>query len=318
MTSTTLLSTSNHSLNAYRRLYDQTDPCLPIEELRHPLFDEKQLRVSVVRVDQIHPQISGNKWFKLKYNLKAVVEQGAKRVISFGGAYSNHLHALAYACHRLGLASTGVVRGEPVDNPMLTDAKAWGMQIHFVDRASYRLRSVPEWISELQETLGAGAVLPEGGSNALAVKGVGELMRQINRQEPALDYLLCACGTGGTLAGLVSHASGVIVQGVPVLKKGAFIRDEVQSLLDESPSSEEGGDWQLDLEGHYGGYGKIKPDHVLAMRALEDQFSLPLDPVYTAKLFRRFMEKVQTGEYPLGSKIALLHTGGLQGSRSIA
>ncbi|MBT3147191.1 1-aminocyclopropane-1-carboxylate deaminase/D-cysteine desulfhydrase [Neptunomonas phycophila] len=317
MTNPTFNVLPSEPLDAYRRLYEETDLPLNVERLEHALFLKKRLSVCVVRVDQVHPQISGNKWFKLKYNLKAAIEQGASCIISFGGAYSNHLHALAYACHCLGLHSVGVVRGEPVDNPMLIDAKAWGMRLHFVNRETYRLRAEPAWLNALPSLVGDGFILPEGGSSALAVKGVGELMQQINNVEPALDYVVCACGTGGTLAGLVSTAAKTVVQGIPVLKGAGFLHDDVSTLLLASGHERAASKWELDLFGHYGGYGKMNAEHIAVMKQLEDDFSLSLDPVYTAKLFRRFMEKVENDDYPEGSRIALVHTGGLQGRRSI-
>ena len=292
-------------------------PELIIQPLAHPLFDQKGLSVTVVRTDLIHPEVSGNKWYKLKYNLLQAKANNQTRLLSFGGAYSNHIHALAWAARQLGLVSVGIIRGEPVSNPMLDDAQRWGMQLSFVDRVQYRQRSDAAWLQKLMAEHEVDAVIPEGGSNSLALKGVGELMEVIAQQLPDLDYLLCACGTGGTLAGLLSKApKRVQLEGYPVLKGGDFLYQEIESLLADANKSVEC-HWSLDLESHYGGYGKVKADHKMIWHQLEADFGMPLDPIYTAKLFRRFMEKVAQGDYPEGAKIALLHSGGLQGRRSL-
>ncbi|SIS59361.1 1-aminocyclopropane-1-carboxylate deaminase/D-cysteine desulfhydrase [Neptunomonas antarctica] len=282
-----------------------------------PLFTEKKLRVLMVRTDQIHPQISGNKWYKLKYNLRAARQQGYSRVISFGGAYSNHIHALAWSAKSFGLDSIGIIRGESVVNPMLADAREWGMQLHFIDRASYRERHNPDWVATLRAKVGAGFLIPEGGSNALALRGVAELMAGVQNQIPELNVLLCACGTGGTLAGLLSAAKGhVRVEGYPVLKGAGFLYQDIEQLL-FAAGAEAQCLWTLDLDAHYGGYGKINSAHKEAWLRLEQDHQIPLDPVYTSKMMRRFIEKVHQNAYPKGSTVALLHTGGLQGRRSV-
>jgi 1-aminocyclopropane-1-carboxylate deaminase len=297
-------------------LFDTYAP-LVIEPFEHPLFTEKGLNVLIIRADLVHPLISGNKWFKLKYNLLSARKANLSRVISFGGAYSNHIHALAWSARQLGISSVGIIRGEDVINPMLKDVRDWGMQLHFVDRASFRKRHDIVWQNELKDEIGDGLIIPEGGSNALAVQGVAELMRDVSHQLPCLDYLLCACGTGGTLAGLVSAApSHVKLEGFPVLKGADFLYDDITALLQAAGASALCA-WSLDLEAHYGGYGKISKDHKAHWLALEEQFKVILDPVYTSKLLRRFLEKVKQDAYPAGATIALLHTGGVQGRRSV-
>ncbi|WP_051222206.1 1-aminocyclopropane-1-carboxylate deaminase/D-cysteine desulfhydrase [Neptunomonas japonica] len=297
-------------------LFDAHAP-LVVEPLELPLFVEKKLKVLIVRADLVHPLISGNKWFKLKYNLLAACKQNVSRVISFGGPYSNHIHALAWSAQQLGIDSVGVIRGEEVSNPMLADAQKWGMQLHFVDRANYRERHDPIWQAQLKQDVGSGVIIPEGGSNALAVRGVAELMRGILAQLPDLDYLLCACGTGGTLAGLISAApESVKLEGFPVLKGAGFLQDDVLKLL-KVAGVDAHCPWSLDLDAHYGGYGKIRKDHKEHWLAMEEQFQILFDPVYTSKLLRRFLEKVEQGMYPAGATVALLHSGGVQGRRSI-
>lgn len=290
---------------------------LVVESAELPLFVKKKLNVFIVRTDLVHPLISGNKWYKLKYNLLAAHEGSVSRVISFGGAYSNHIHALAWASKQLGIACTGVIRGEEVVNPMLLDAQSWGMKLHFVDRANYRKRHDPQWLGALQREVGGGVIIPEGGSNALAIRGVAELMNDISITLPNLDYLLCACGTGGTLAGLISGAPNELkLEGYPVLKGANFLYGDIQQLL-QAANVDAHCSWSLDLDAHYGGYGKINTEHKAHWLALEEQFKMLFDPVYTSKLVRRFLEKVEQDAYPIGSTVALVHTGGLQGRRSV-
>lgn len=295
----------------------ETSSPLTVEKLSLPIFLIKGVRVSLIRADQIHPQISGNKWFKLKYNLQFALQNDYKSVVSFGGAYSNHLHALAWAAKESGLASIGVVRGEPVSNPMLEDAVEWGMQLHFVDRVNYRRKSDPDWLEEHRHLWGDALIIPEGGSNALAVKGVAELARSIELACPEMNYLLAPCGTGGTLAGLISGVSSrVKVEGYPVLKGGDFLKNDIVCLLDIA-NIEPKCLWELDLEAHYGGYGKANAAHLAFLADLEEKLGIPFDQVYTSKMLRRFLENVDLNRYPVGSHIVLVHTGGLQGRRSL-
>ncbi|MEH6444113.1 MAG: pyridoxal-phosphate dependent enzyme, partial [Oceanospirillaceae bacterium] len=291
------------------------------------LYRKKQLTVHLIRSDQAHLNVSGNKWFKLKYALLAAKQQQIKTVVSFGGAYSNHIHALAYAGQALQIPVVGYIRGEwTVDNPTLKDAQAWGMQLKSLTREEYREKSSAEFLQKVALEFPQSMVIPEGGTNQLALQGVNELMTMIEQQLPALDHLVAACGTGGTLAGLISGARSTrSILGIPVLKGAGFLQQDIQALLWEYALentsdllNKEYGDWQLDLEGHYGGYGKVKQQHLAAMLALESEHKVALEPIYTAKMWRRFDELVAQDYFKPGSQIALLHSGGLQGRRSFA
>lgn len=289
---------------------------LPVQRLRHAEFERRNLQVWMIRADQVHPVISGNKWFKLKYNLLAARDQGARRLLSFGGAYSNHLHALAYAGWIMGISTVGVVRGEPVDNATLRDARRWGMELVFVSRQQYRQRYDLHWQRQLLTELAADQVIPEGGSNLLALRGVAELLQRSLQALPQLDYLLTACGSGGTLAGLIAAApASLTLQGFAVLKEGVSVYRQVATLL--AAQAEPACSWSLDLNAHYGGFAKVNPQQRQHWQSLQHALHVPLDPVYTAKLLRRFLEKVMAGEYPQGAHIGVLHSGGLQGCRSI-
>lgn len=304
----------------------------PLQSIPHPLLIEKEIELKVLRTDLVHPIISGNKAYKLKYNLEAAIQQGARGVLSFGGAWSNHLHALAYSCYQLKLPCVAVIRGEPELIPksaMLQDLKQWGCQLHFVTRKEYRLRDDPDWLRSLAELFPDYFMVPEGGSSPLAAPGVADLAIQLEQSckeanwQP--DQIWCAVGTGGTLAGLIAGRTlDYQVIGVPVLKGADFLNQEITdrlafdfagkgSALDEQS-------WSLLLDGHGGGYGKVSNTLLEQMAYLEeclsgDAFPLSLDPIYTGKLFCRFWQAVEQGDIPKGSRVILIHTGGLQGRR---
>ena len=229
---------------------------------------------------------------------------------------ANHIHALAFAANSLGLQSVGFIRGEWTDdNQTLTDAKAWGMQLISLSREEYRLKNDIGFLDELKKQFPQALWIPEGGSNSAALQGVTELMGLIEQQLPDLDVLVAACGTGGTLAGLIAGANSTsAILGVPVLKGAAFLKKDIEQLLADADLSP-GCAWGLDLDGHYGGYGKVKAEQKEHMRQLEAQYEILLEPVYTAKMWRRFDELVASGHFAKGTKVALLHSGGLQGRR---
>ncbi len=292
------------------------DVSLQFQQLNHSLYRSKSIDVYLVRSDKVHPQVSGNKWFKLKYALQNAKQQSVQTLISFGGAYSNHIHALAYAAHQLDIQAVGFIRGEwSDDNQTLQDAQNWGMQLHSLSREQYREKSSPAFLGDLKKKFPNSIIISEGGSGPLAVKGVGDLMSDIESKLPDLDVLVAACGTGGTLAGLINGAKSTqSILGIPILKGAQFLNQDIEQLLQLSESSVKC-HWQLDLEGHYGGYGKVKAEHVQAMQAIEQHHQVVIEPVYVAKMWRRFDELVEQDFFAPGSKIALLHSGGLQGRR---
>lgn len=293
------------------------NPQCQIDWLDDPLFIAKEVEVGLLRLDQIDPLISGNKWYKLKYNLLSARTQGLSAVLSFGGAYSNHIHALAWAGKGLGLKTIAVIRGEPeyAGNPTLADALKWGMELHFVDRKTYRKRHDPNYVEQLRHRFGEFLLVPEGGSNALAVKGSAEILSPelIDQFQPSAVVL--ACGTGGTLAGLVAGNPSLNILGIPVLKGGGFLRNDIASLLEES--SAEPGNWNLDLGGHFGGYGRVSDELRTFIGQFKVAHGIQLDQVYTGKMMLRLMQLISEGAFPAGSRILAIHTGGLQGLRGM-
>lgn len=302
-----------------------------LQTIRHPLLAEKQVGLRVLRTDLVHPVISGNKAYKLKYNLQAALEHQAEGILSFGGAWSNHLHALAYSCRLLNLPCVAVIRGEPeliAKSAMLQDLQQWGCQLHFVSRKAYRLRDNVQWLAALEAEYPGYYIVPEGGSSPLAGPGVAELSARLEslcrQQHWFPDQVWCAVGAGGTLAGLIAgRCLNYQLVGVPVLKNAGFlepvIRDRLKSVLPDTESDKE---WCLLLDGHFGGYAKVQPELLAQIRRFtvesrtdEGHAPLLLEPVYTGKLFCRFRQALEQNDIAPGSRVLLIHTGGLQGRR---
>jgi len=296
----------------------QSIPPLTLQPLHIVDYDVLGVQVHLLRMDLIHPQLSGNKWFKLRENLRHAKESGCKRVISFGGAFSNHLHALAWAGHTLQMPTLGVVRGEAAyaANPTLTDATRWGMELKFVSRKEYQKRDSEAYLSELRLRYPDSWIVPEGGSNTLALAGFADMFAApCWRQQAMPDLLVAACGTGGTLAGLISAVpSAVKVLGIPVLKGAAFLEQDIEALL-RGASAGAGKEWYLDLEGHEGGYAKLSPELIEFMTWFETKTNIELDPVYTGKMMFRLHKLILRGTFCRGTSIVAVHSGGLQGRR---
>ena len=280
----------------------------PLHQLQHPLLDAQGVRLWCKRDDLIHPLLSGNKWRKLKYQLQQADALGKTRLISFGGAYSNHIHALAAAGHLTGLRTTGIIRGEPeaVSNATLSAARGWGMELVFVDRQSYRRRQDPDWLAQFMAP--DSLLVPEGGSGPLAIPGVAELVAEVPFSP---DLWVLPCASGGTLAGLVAgKRAQEQILAIAVLKGGGFIHDEVCRL---HPAAADTAGWRIALDHHDGGYAKFSPALWQWVQAFSAQTGLPLEPIYSGKAMWGLFRELATGHIPRGSEIVFIHTGGLQG-----
>jgi len=284
----------------------------PLEKIIYPLFLEKQLNVYIKRDDLIHPEISGNKWRKLKYNLKDATAQNKKTILTFGGAYSNHIAATAAVGKLYDLNTIGVIRGEetlPL-NPTLLQAEKDGMQFLYVSRSDYREKHTPEFVHILHEELGDFHLIPEGGGNKLGTKGCKDIVNEIDIN---FDYILTDCGTGTTLAGICDAlGENQKAIGIPVLKGGEFIANEVKALLGDAYSSIEN-QYSLETDYHFGGYAKYKLELIEFMRQFYQETSIKTDPIYTGKLFYALVDLIKKDHFEKGSTIVVVHTGGLQG-----
>ncbi|MBA6389757.1 pyridoxal-phosphate dependent enzyme [Colwellia sp. BRX10-3] len=288
-------------------------PLSVLQPITHPIFTQHKLTVQVKRDDQIDGIISGNKWRKLKYNLLHAKSIGAKGVITFGGCFSNHIHACAFACQQQQLPVIGIIRGEDnhQDNYTLAWAKNWGMQLSFVDRKSYRLRHDEHYLQQLQQQYPDHLIIPEGGSNSLALTGVAEVINELNQQSE-FDTLITPVGSGGTLAGLiVGDKSQHNLLGIAVLKQQDYLENEVKALL---PSrSKNAHNWRIAHEFHRGGYAKFSPQDAEKIRNFSDIVGIGFEPVYSGKMILALLELIESGYFPAHHRIVLLHTGGLQG-----
>ena len=304
----------------------------PIQLLADTLFDRFGVRVYVKRDDLIHPSVQGNKWRKLKYNLMKIKELNIPTLLTFGGAFSNHIHATAAASQLFGINTIGIIRGErtiPLSNTLIF-AENHGMKLHFVSRKEYKNKTA--LTDALNDKFGDVYVLPEGGTNDLAVVGSKEIVIEINQQIfPHPDFLAVACGTGGTIAGMIKAADEKqTVVGFAVLK-GNFLHKDVSNILnlkgdtiifenknDESLkksdiSSHSHSNWLINNDYHFGGYAKSSPELIEFINHFKAQHGIPLDPVYTGKMFFGLFDLIKKGYFPRGSTIVAVHTGGLQG-----
>ncbi len=292
---------------------------LSVCQIYHKVLARQKVELFLLRLDLTDGVVSGNKWFKLKYNLQYAITAGYNSVLSFGGAYSNHIHALAKAGYDLGLETIGVIRGEPeyATNPTLADAVNWGMKLHFITRREYRQKADKAFLAALRHRFNNPFIIPEGGSNQFAVKGASEILSPKLLDDIAPDQIVLACGTGGTMAGVIIGSQGINVLGIPVLKKADFLYDDIADLVAQV-AGDVPGHWMLDLEGHYGGYAKRSQEVDDFILDFQKSNNIQLDHIYTGKMLLRLIQRVAMGIYPAGSRILALHTGGLQGLRGIS
>jgi 1-aminocyclopropane-1-carboxylate deaminase len=280
----------------------------PVEVLDDERLAAAGVRVMLKRDDLIHPDLPGNKWRKLKYNLQAGQAAGASRLLTFGGAYSNHIRAVAAAGALFGFATVGVIRGEAHDplNPSLRFAVDHGMQLTYLDRQTYRRKTEPAVIDGLRDQFGDFYLVPEGGSNALAVRGCTELVEEITED---FDVICCAVGTGGTLAGIAAglapHQRAI---GLSSLKGGSFLSDDVAALQHDA-LGEVTGNWEIETGYHFGGYAKSKPELVAFVDDFEARHGVRLDWVYVAKMMYGVFDLVQRGRFATGTRVVVVITG---------
>ena len=287
-------------------------PPVPVQKLENELLREKQIELYVRREDLLHPEVSGNKWRKLKYNLLAAAEQNADTLLTFGGAFSNHIAAVSAAGKLFGFRTIGVIRGEehfPL-NPTLQKAAEKGMQLHYLDRETYRHKNAIEFQEKLKQQFGRVYIIPEGGTNTLALKGCAEI---INDMQQEFDVLCCSAGTGGTAAGLLCGLNGNKQTHVFSALKGNFLKAEIDALT-QLGCGKTFRNWVLQTDYAFSGYAKTKPQLFAFMKDFEQQFQIPLEPVYTGKMFFGLFDLIGKDYFPVSSKLLAVHTGGLQGN----
>ena len=272
------------------------------------ILPNNTVELYIKREDKIHPFVSGNKYRKLKYNLLEAKNNGFDTLLTFGGAFSNHIAAVASAGNAFGFKTIGIVRGEELgnkisENSTLSFAKENGMQFKFVSRELYRNKTSESFLNDLKEEFGDFYLIPEGGTNKLAVKGCEEIL---NTEDNTFDYICCAVGTGGTISGLINCSKpSQQVLGFPALK-GDFLKEDISKFATQT-------NWKLITDYHFGGYAKINEELVTFINQFKIDNQVSLDPVYTGKMLFGIMDLINKNHFPKGSKILVIHTGGLQG-----
>jgi 1-aminocyclopropane-1-carboxylate deaminase/D-cysteine desulfhydrase-like pyridoxal-dependent ACC family enzyme len=280
--------------------------------LNHPLLDEKGIELAIKRLELVHPIVSGNKFFKLKYNLDKAVSLGFNTILTFGGAFSNHILATAQAAKASQLRSIGIIRGDEIRplNPTLGQAETLGMSLHFVDRVTYRLKKEVNFLNTLEKKFGQFYLIPEGGTNVLAIQGTAEIMGTTDRN---FSHITTCIGTGGTFAGLFASLNvDQNLLGFSALK-GEFIHQEINRIIEQNQLSSSGA-YKIFTNYHFGGYAKYTQELIDFIWWFFENFGIVLDPIYTGKMAFGIWDLVQKGYFNPGSKVLMIHSGGLQGN----
>ena len=279
------------------------------QEISLPLLKEKDIRLFVKRLDKVHPFISGNKWFKLKYNLLEAKKLGHDTLLTFGGAYSNHIAATAFSAKANGFKSVGIIRGEehlPL-NPTLAFVRKNNMELNYVNRSDYRLKTTANFLDKLKTQLGDFYLLPEGGTNELAVKGTSEILDGGDTQ----DYICCPVGTGGTIAGLINASNNKQkVIGFPAIKGFDGLEKDIKNWVNKQ-------NYKFINNYICDGYAKLNKELVEFINQFYLMHNIPLDAVYTGKMLFGVLDLIIKDYFPKGSSILAIHTGGLQGNKGM-
>ena len=286
----------------------------PISQIHDCLLDQKKIKLFIKRDDLIHPHIQGNKWRKLKYNLIAAESQKLNTLLTFGGAFSNHIHATAAAGNLLGFKTIGIIRGEetlPL-NPTLQDATDWDMKINYICRSQYREKNSAEFIKDLEQQHGDFFLIPEGGSNSNALTGCEEIIKELDED---YDYVCAACGTGATLAGIIRRLNNKSkTLGFSILKGDNYIEQEINHFLSDD-SHPQFRNWKVNTDYHFGGYAKTNNQLNSFIVEFYKKHNIQLEPVYTGKMLYGLFDLIKKDYFKSETKILAIHTGGLQGLR---
>jgi 1-aminocyclopropane-1-carboxylate deaminase len=304
----------------------------PIDSLDWPFFG-KQMRpennVSILckRDDLIHPLVSGNKWRKLSATLSRLQKANCRHIISFGGAYSNHLHALSYACMRINIQLTAIIRGnyERALTPTLHDMTSWGTKLQFVSKIEYKKRTEDAYCKNIIAQFNADYLIPEGGSSIDCLHGVAKVIEECHIQAPDITHIVLPVASGGTLAGLITskHLPDVKLIGIGVLKGEGYLETLVENLIAHecSPKAKLKA-WQILHNFHHGGYAKTSKELALFVAQFNQQFAcsaqankMVIEPVYSGKCFYALDQLLSANFFPENSKVLIIHTGGIQGAR---
>ncbi|WP_342806978.1 pyridoxal-phosphate dependent enzyme [Alteromonas sp. M12] len=294
------------------------------QQLRLNWKNDHGVEVWIKRDDLIHPIISGNKWRKLSQTLFSAAHSPPAKIISFGGGHSNHLHALGFCCQKLNIPLLAVIRGDYSQNmtPMLNDLERWGAQLEWVNKITYAKRTDNTYLEVLRQNHPNSLIIPEGGSQHQALSGVASIVTELTQE---FDLIVAPVASGGTMAGLIqaTQNSKTRVLGIGVLKGHDYLHELVNQFLPNESKKQLNGqkastDWQLNSDFHFGGYAKKTPELIAFCGQFEQDNNIPIEPIYSGKLFWGLRQLVESNHFPAGCKILALHTGGLQGKRALA
>ena len=279
------------------------------KEISLPVLKEKEVRLFIKRIDKVHPFVSGNKWFKLKYNLIEAEKQGLNTLLTFGGAYSNHIAATAYVAKKKGYKSIGIIRGEKhlSLNPTLRFAEENGMKLHYVSRNYYNEKTTSDFLEKLKIQFDDFYLIPEGGTNELAIQGASEILDSNDSQ----DYICCAVGTGGTIAGIINSSNAKQnVIGFPAIRGFGQLEMDINDWTNAN-------NYKFINDYVGGGYAKINNELVDFINEFNSRNNIPLDAIYNGKMFMGILDLVTKDYFSKGSSILAIHTGGLQGNKGM-
>ncbi|OUV76079.1 MAG: 1-aminocyclopropane-1-carboxylate deaminase [Flavobacteriales bacterium TMED123] len=279
------------------------------QEISLSLLKEKAIRLFVKRIDKMHPFIAGNKWYKLKYNLIEAKKQQKKTVLTFGGAYSNHIAATAFATKENNLKSIGIIRGEEHFrlNPTLAFAKANGMDLNYKSRSDYRTKKTSDFLVKLKQQFGEFYLIPEGGTNMLAIQGTVAILDKNDTH----DIICCAVGTGGTMAGIINASNKQqTVIGFPAIKGIKQLEHDIRKWTNKE-------NWKLINDYVFGGYAKLSDKLVDFIIDFNNKHQISLDAIYTGKMMLGILDLISKDYFPKGSSILVIHSGGLQGNKGM-
>lgn len=306
------MTTNTTTKPLYKIFNSDSSPCQEIGVF-------KTVKIFCKRDDLNHPIIQGNKLRKLKYNIGHALENKSQKIVTFGGAYSNHIAAIAQAAKLSGLSCLGFIRGDELKNNQrkwsqtLQEANRTGMELVFLSREDYRLKQHSKVAKLSLSKIKNYTIIPEGGSNSLALLGVAEIIEELAQQIKAPKYIITACGTGGTCAGLIDGVAqqgwDTKVIGIPVLKGAKFMQEDIQRLSQFHQRV----DWQLYFDYHAGGYAKLTEKYILFGKEFSQKTNIPLDRIYNIKSFYAAYDLISKAEIKADSSVVILHTGGLQG-----
>tara|TARA_B110000503_G_C7073580_1_gene381905 strand:+ start:273 stop:1208 length:936 start_codon:yes stop_codon:yes gene_type:complete len=281
-------------------------------QLQKIKIENANVELFIKREDLIHPLISGNKFRKLKYNLIQAQKENKSTLLTFGGAFSNNVLAVASAGYENNFKTIGIIRGEELAttaevNPTLQKAQSLGMQFKFISRAAYRNKNNSEFLKDLEKEFGNFYLLPEGGTNDLAILGCEEIL---TNEYKKFTHVCCSVGTGGTIAGIINSSfNDQQIIGFPSLK-GDFISKEISNFTKKK-------NWSIDSDYHFGGYGKVSDNLIRFINDFHQVHQIPLDPIYTGKMMFGIFDLIKKDYFEKGSKILAIHTGGLQGIKGM-